>query len=85
MERSHEMVEGTPGKESPDAKVQEKHQENASSEVEQALEIILGIEEEQTAQQIQTMSMSVNDTKEKTLIDRAREFRAEFEAMKGEN
>lgn len=81
MERKHVMVEGTPGKESADAK---EIQENASNDIKKALEIILGLEGEDTTQ-IQTMSMSVNDTKEKTLIDRAREFRAEFEAMKGEN
>ena len=79
MERKHAMVEGTPGKESTDAK---EIKENSSKKNKKALEIILGLEDEDTTQ-IQTMSMSV--TKEKTLIDRAREFRAEFEAMKGES
>lgn len=79
MERKHVMVEGTPGKESTDAK---EIKENASNDIKKALEIILGLEEEDTTQ-VQTMSMSA--TKEKSLIDRAREFRAEFEAMKGEN
>ncbi len=79
MERKHAMVEGTPGKESTDAK---EIKENSSDDIKKALEIILGLEDEDTTQ-IQTMSMSV--TKEKTLIDRAREFRAEFEAMKGES
>lgn len=78
MERKHVMVEGAPGKESTDAK---EIQENASNDIKKALEIILGLEDEDTTQ-IQTMS--INDTKEKTLIDRARELRAEFEAMKGE-
>ena len=71
MERKHVMVEGAPGKESTDAK---EIQENASNDIKKALEIILGLEDEDTTQ-IQTMS--INDTKEKTLIDRAREFRAE--------
>lgn len=79
MERKHAMVEGTPGKESADAKEIPK---NASNDIKKALEIILGLEDEDTTQ-VQTMSMSA--TKEKSLIDRAREFRAEFEAMKGES
>lgn len=79
MERKHVMVEGTPGKESTDAK---EIKENANNDIKKALEIILGLEDEDTTQ-VQTMSMSA--TKEKSLIDRAREFRAEFEAMKGEN
>lgn len=78
MERKHVMVEGTPGKDSPDAKETEG---NTSGDIKKALEIILGLEDEGTTQ-IQTMSM--NATKENSLIDRAREFRAEFEAMKGE-
>lgn len=52
--------------------------EKEESEIEQALNIVLGIESEQTAQ-IQTM----NITKERSLIEKAREFRTEFEAMKG--
>ena len=79
MERKHVMVEGTPGKESTDAK---EIKENANNDIKKALEIILGLEDEDTTQ-IQTMSMSA--TKENSLIDRAREFRAEFEAMKGES
>lgn len=79
MERKHVMVEGTPGKKSTDAK---EIKENASNDIKKALEIILGLEDEDTTQ-IQTMSMSA--TKENSLIDRAREFRAEFEAMKGES
>ena len=64
MERKHVMVEGTPGKESTDAK---EIKENANNDIKKALEIILGLEDEDTTQ-IQTMSMSA--TKENSLIDR---------------
>lgn len=79
MERKHVMVEGTPGKDSPDAK---EIQENANDDIKRALEIILGTED---TNEVQAQAMNLNDTKEKTLVEKAREFRAEFEAMKGES
>lgn len=80
-ERKHIFEEGESNEKIPEPETAGLHQKE-ESETEQALKIILGIEDEDTPK-VQTLS--INATKEKSLIDRAREFRAEFEAMKGES
>lgn len=79
--RKHIFEEGESNEKIPEPETDGLHQKE-ESETEQALKIILGIEDGITPK-VQTLS--INATKEKSLINRAREFRAEFEAMKGES
>lgn len=80
-ERKYIFEEGKSNEKIPEPETVGMHKKE-ESETEQAIKIILGIKDETTSK-VQTLS--INATKEKTLIDRAREFRAEFEKMKGES
>ena len=79
--RKHIFEEGESNEKIPEPETDGMRQKE-ESETEKAIKIILGIEGENTPK---AQTLSINVTKEKTLIDRAREFRAEFEAMKGES
>ena len=79
--RKHIFEEGESNEKIPEPETDGMRQKE-ESEPEKAIKIILGIEGEATPK---AQTLSINVTKEKTLIDRARAFRAEFEAMKGES